>query len=338
MTLRLLEIYLPATDETVLKDILNEHAIIDVRQQVISKEILSLRIVMEAEHTESLIELLQNRFRAVDSFRLVIIPVEATLPRPESEQASDTNPPDQRNKEESKKTARISREELYADIEETTKLSWIFVVMVILSAIVAAIGLLRNNVAIIIGAMVIAPLLGPNVALSLATTLGDIPLARRSLITNGIGISTAIFFACGLGLLLDVDPTIPEIASRTTVGIGDVILALAAGSAATLAFTAGAPSALIGVMVAVALMPPLITVGILLGSAYWHEAFGALLLLLVNLICVNLSGVTSFLVQGIRPINWWQADKAKRATRQAITVWTILLLLLIAIILFSQQN
>jgi uncharacterized hydrophobic protein (TIGR00341 family) len=241
-------------------------------------------------------------------------------------------------KAEKPKASRISREELYSDIEETTQLSWVFVAMVVLSSIVAAVGILRENVAIIIGAMVIAPLLGPNVALSLATTLGDVELARRSIKTTGVGIFTALGFAALVGLILEVDPNSTEIASRTYVGIGDVVLALAAGGAATLAFTAGASSAVIGVMVAVALLPPLVTFGMLLGARFWQEALGAMLLLTVNIIAINLAGVVSFLAQGIRPINWWEADRAKKATRQAIIVWTVLLLLLVGIIVLSQKT
>jgi uncharacterized membrane protein len=86
---------------------------------------------------------------------------------------------------------RISREELYNSIADGAKLSRVFVMMVILSAIVAAIGLIKDNVAVVVGAMVIAPLLGPNVALALGTTLGDIPLTLRSLKTNVVGVAIA---------------------------------------------------------------------------------------------------------------------------------------------------
>jgi uncharacterized membrane protein len=89
-------------------------------------------------------------------------------------------------------------------------------------------------------------------------------------------------------------------------------------------------------MVAVALLPPLVTTGLMLGSAHFDLAFGAFLLLAVNVICVNLSGVVTFLLQQVRPNSWWAADKARRATRRAIAIWTVLLLLLAAMILLSQ--
>ena len=222
------------------------------------------------------------------------------------------------------------------NIEDAARLSKIYLGMVILSALVATMGVLRDNVAVVIGAMVIAPLLGPNVALSLATTLGDGDLARTALKAGGAGIIISVLLSVVIGLLLQVDPTIQEIASRTHVGLGDIAIALAAGGAGALAFTTGIPAILVGVMVAVALLPPLVTSGLLIGSGFFHLAWGALLLFITNFICINLSGVIFFVFQGIRPRIWWEADRAKKATRNAILIWFVLLCALILAIFFSQ--
>lgn len=116
------------------------------------------------------------------------------------------------------------------------------------------------------------------------------------------------------------------------------MLALAAGSAAALSMSTGVSSAIIGVMVAVALLPPLVVLGMLLGSGHWELAVGAVLLVLANLICINLAGVMTFLVQGIRPRRVWKDDRAKRASQIAIVLWTLLLAGLVAVILFSQKG
>jgi uncharacterized hydrophobic protein (TIGR00341 family) len=191
------------------------------------------------------------------------------------------NPPPEKEKEkpqqEEKSPARVSREELYTQISATSKLSRSYFVMVVLSAILTAIGLLNNNVAVVIGAMVIAPLLGPNMALAWATTLGDMNLARESLKTNAAGILPGLMLALILGFFLSADPANPQIVPRTHIGLIDLILALASGIAGALAFTTGAPTSLIGVMVAVALMPPLVTLGLMLGSGNFLSALGALL-------------------------------------------------------------
>jgi uncharacterized hydrophobic protein (TIGR00341 family) len=227
---------------------------------------------------------------------------------------------------------------LYEDIKDAARCSRIYLAMVVLATIVAAIGLYYNSVAIIIGAMVIAPLLGPNVALSLATTLGDLSLLRRALLTALAGIATTMVLSVIIGVLLHVDPTTPEMASRNGVGVGDVVVALASGCAGALAFTTGVSATLIGVMVAVALLPPLATFGLLLGGGHTALAMGALTLFLMNLICVNLAGVITFLVQGIRPATWWEKDRAVKAARIAIGLWVALLAALGGMILFLRKG
>ena len=209
--------------------------------------------------------------------------------------------------------------------------------MTVLSSIVAAVGLLRNDVAVIIGAMVIAPLLGPNVAMSLAATLGDLRLLREATLTNLVGVALASIISIIIGACWHVDVTIPAIAARTQLGAGDLVLALAAGAAGTFAFTRGLAGAVIGVMVAVALMPPLVTFGMLLGARQFGPALGALLLLAANVVCINLAGVATFLAQGVRPRTWWEEERARKSSRMAIATWCALLLLLGAIVYLTQS-
>ena len=153
---------------------------------------------------------------------------------------------------------------------------------------------------------------------------------------NLIGILIALGLSILVGFLVRIDPSVPELLARTKVGLGDILLALASGGAGALAFTTGVGASLIGVMVAVALLPPLVTTGLMLGSSHFDLALSAFMLLAVNVICVNLSGVLTFLLQRVRPNTWWEADKARRATRRAIAIWTALLLLLALTIMMSQ--
>ena len=185
--------------------------------------------------------------------------------------------------------------------------------------------------------MVIAPLLGPNMAMALATALGDLTLLRRALLTALAGIAATMVLAAIVGLLLHIDPATPEIASRDGVGVGDIAVALASGVAGALAFTTGVSTTLIGVMVAVALLPPLVAFGLLLGGGHLAPAMGALSLFLINLICVNLAGVTTFLVQGLRPATWWEKDRAAKSTRIAILLWAVLLAALIGMIVWLKE-
>lgn len=336
MSLRLIEIILPKSENLErLRDLLEDHPTIEIWEDEISEDKTVFKILVKAEESEEILDLLEKRFSKSDHFRILLIPVEASLPRPEKSGDDESDEEADKNKD-TKKIGRISREELYADMDEQGNITYVYIVLVVLSSIVASVGILKDNVAIIIGAMVIAPLLGPNMALALGTTLGDTDLITRSLKANLVGFVTTLLLSLIVGMIFFVDPSSGELSSRTQVGLGDIAIALAAGVAGTLSFTRGLPSALIGVMVAVALLPPTVTVGMLIGSGNNALLLGAVQLVLVNLICVNLAAVTTFFLMGVRPRTWWEAKKAKKATALAILMWSILLIILVVVILISQ--
>jgi len=336
MPLRLIEIVLPGEHRKDLEETLKEHETLDIWQESIEAGRIHFEILVPTEHSETVLDFLEKRFAHVKGFRIILLPVQASIPRPGSDdkkEIKDEIPQDA--KKPVSKIVRISREELYADIEKTVRISWVYGIMIFFSAIVASIGLLRNNVVFIIGAMVIAPLLGPNLALSFATTLSDINLIRKASKAIMIGILVAVVPAFVIGIIFEVSTNIPELIFRTEVSLGDVLIALIAGSAAAISLTSALFSALIGVMVAVALLPPLVTFGMLAGAGNWELALGSLLLFLVNLICVNLAGVLTFLLQGIRPLTWWEAKKARKAAQKALLIWTMLLAALVLLLVFS---
>ncbi len=334
MALRSVEITIPAAKSELVRRLIDEKEPISAWESDVDDGKKIIKLLMRSEKTESILDDLEKRLSVIDDYRIVLSTVEATLPRVPVDKDDEQDPQEQKEKT----PMRVNREELYNQVQDGAKLNIIFITMVILSTIVASIGLLDNNVAVIIAAMVIAPLLGPNVALALSTTLADFELGKLALKTNLVGVLIALIFSISIGLIFHIDPSSPEIFSRTSVGMMDVILALASGAAAALAFASGTSASLIGVMVAVALLPPLVTLGILIGSGYLIQALGAFLLLITNLISVNLAGVITFIAQGIRPRNWWEAKKAKRTARWSIIIWTTLLILLIITILISQGN
>jgi uncharacterized hydrophobic protein (TIGR00341 family) len=293
-----------------------------------------VRILLDSKHTETLSDILMKEFGSRDEFRLISLPVEATLPiiEEEAKEKKEVQEPNPVKGE----SDRISREELYEDIAQGAKLTRVYVATVALSTIVAAVGLVRDDIAIVIGAMVIAPLLGPNVSLSLAATLGDLDLARRSLTTIGVGVATALALSFLIGIAFHVDPHVSAINARTHAGLSDVAIALAAGAAGSLAFTTGVPAAVVGVMVSVALLPPLVVMGLMLGSGQSMLAFGSSMLLLTNITCINLAAVATFLVQRVRPRTWWEAERAKSATRIALAIWIVMFAILLGLILLGQ--
>jgi uncharacterized hydrophobic protein (TIGR00341 family) len=330
MALRFVEIFVPAPKEAELSELLAKFDSVTTVQKERSEQLLHIKLLLSSERIEEMMDRLEGRFANTENFRIVIVAVEATIPR------IQTAAPPEKPAVRKIKFARISREELYHDILEASGLSWLFTTMVALSSVVAVIGLARDNTAAVIGAMVIAPLLGPNVALALASALGDIDLAKSARKANFVGILLPLCLAALFGLVIPLDTAGSEILSRTQISFYDIILALAAGIAGTLSFTMGLPGAIIGVMVAVALLPPLVTCGMLLGCGQWNLAANAGLLFGVNLICVNLAGVVTFLVQGVRPLWWWDKEKAHKATRRAIITWLICLIFLVLLILATN--
>lgn len=290
------------------------------------------QLIVPAEGCESILDKFEQRFGKTPGFQVALMQVEAVVPRPKEELPRE--PAEKADKPKPEVSTRISREELIAEINEGIPISRVYIALTVLSSVVAAIGLLRNDVAIVIGAMVIAPLLTPNVAFALATTLGDTNLARKAIKTLATGFFLSLAIAVAIGILLEVDLGIPAIAARTNIAISDIALAIAAGAAGTFAFTTGLPGTLIGVMVAVALLPPLMTFGMLFGAGKFTAALNAFLLVATNVICINLAGVVTFLFQGVRPRTWWEAKKAKRRAVKASVFWAMMLLVLVAILIY----
>lgn len=333
MALRTVQVLLPKTDQASLEELMKNERLVSWWREGGSDQRVNLQYLLPAEETEGLLDSLEQQFGKREGFRVIISQVEAVLPRPAPEPPPE---PVLSSVPAPKKFYRVSREELLSEVGDGTKLNRIFVAMVVLSSIVAAVGLSRDSVAVIIGAMVIAPLLGPNMGAALATTLGDVGMIRSSARTLFVGVALALLFGFGFGALFPANIESNEMVLRAQeMHPFDLILALASGAAGALSFTTGAGSALIGVMVAVALLPPLIASGIFLGSGSYAAALNAGLLFLANFICVNLAAVGTFLLQGIRPRTWWEDKKAKRMARQALGIWITLLAVLAAIVIYG---
>ena len=331
MNLRMMELIAPPETASKARKIVEDKNILGIWNDDLEDGCAVLRVLLDVEQTETISDTLSEKFGNVEGFRIMLFSVEATLPQPEIEEEEDDSD------DKAQGPGRVSREELYSDVTDGSQLDPIYLAMVFLSTLVAGIGLILNDVATIIGAMVIAPLLAPNVSLALAATLGDLELGWRSLKANAAGLLLSLFVAYLMGLIFTIDPSSQEMISRTMVSLKHIIIALAAGSAGVLAFTRGVPATIVGVMVAVALLPPLVDVGLLLGAGYMQLAVGATILTFTNLICINLAGVATFLIQGVRPRSWWEEKKAQKASRIALATWFILLLIFAVIIWYWGQ-
>ncbi len=325
MNLRLIKIFLPLDKKTKADEILRRSSIDEFWHDRISGKKTLIRALVAAEKIEDFLDELEDEFSEVESFRTVILPVEASIPRLQEDEKKEENG--------EKSPERINREELFSNISANARFSWTYIVLIILASIVSAIGLVKGNVPMVVGAMIIAPFLGPSVGLSLGTVLGDFKLTFESVKTLTFGVLASLVFSILIGIIFSVDPQAPEIAMRTMADFGDVIVSLSSGAVGVLSFTTGTLTSLAGVMVAVSLLPPLVAAVMLLGAGFFGLAQGAFILFIINLIAVNLAGVVTFLFQKISPRTEWENLNAKLLTGLAIFIWLALLFISVSLII-----
>lgn len=275
----------------------------------------TVSFLVTAKAQQDLLDDLQRALFKTDGWQIAISPVDAVVTK-------------KQNAENDESETKESRETLLAEISRNACITPTNMALVAISAVVAALGMIENNVAAIIGAMVIAPLLGPLLGSILGVSLGERGLIIQSAKASAVGIALAIVIGALLGVVLPFDVSAKELATRAAVGFDDIALALAAGAAAALSLTAGAASILVGVMVAVALMPPAVAIGLFLGKAAWFMAGDAALLLAVNLAALHLSGQVVFLVRGVKPRTRYRQAKVRQAIQFSLIVSGALLLLL----------
>ena len=198
--------------------------------------------------------------------------------------------------------------------------SFSFHFMLGLSAIIATLGLLANSVAIIIGAMIIAPLMGPIVGMAYSVAMGNRKLLRRSSLTVLKGIILTILASWITASLIGLETVDSEILSRTNPTLIDFGIAMAAGMAGAFANTRRSiADAIPGVAIAVALVPPLSVVGISLSLGKQEFAVGSSLLFLTNLICIIFFGSLVFLFQSYGSI-----ERAKHGLAMSTVVMFLL--------------
>ncbi len=290
-----------------------------------------IRLLVGEIDRQALLDRLQAALGKSENWQIIMLPTDTVIPRQaEEEKQAEPEKVDEEKKKEER--ARASREELYNTIAGGVRLDANFLLLVVLSTIVASVGLERDSVAVVIGAMVIAPLLGPNVAFAFATAIGDRQLMLTAARTSLLGISLAVAIAAALALLVPPNVASAELLARSSLDYGGVILALASGAAAALSVTTGLSTSLVGVMVAVALLPPAATLGIMLAANRPDFAAGAAMLLGANVASVNLSAQVVFLAKGIRPRHWHERRSARTAVAVNLMTSAILLGVLVAIV------
>jgi len=220
---------------------------------------------------------------------------------------------------------RDNRISLVDRVQSSSNWDFDFFALMVLSTVIAAIGLEQNSAAVVIGAMLVAPLMTPLLGLGLALVQGNPVLARISLraVVMGLGVSILVGLLTGLLTPGFNEPT-REMLGRGGPGLLDIFVAFASGLAAAYASSRpGLLAALPGVAIAAALVPPIATAGLALSLGDFRLAIGALLLFVINMVTIVLATMVSFWVVGLR--------KVGRASRWSLTAIGILLLAVLAL-------
>jgi uncharacterized hydrophobic protein (TIGR00341 family) len=234
---------------------------------------------------------------------------------------------------------RISRQELHAEATDMTPAFPVYATMTLISAVVATAGLLLDSPAVVVGSMVIAPLIGPALAASVGTITDDDELFWKGIKYQALGLGLSIAGAAVFAWILKEVGVVPpgvdlaaidEIAERFTPDLLLLAVALGAGVAGVLALSTGISVAIVGVMIAAALIPPAAAAGIAIAWGLALPAIGATVLVLVNTVSVNLAGLLTLWYTGYRPQNWFDIGDVNRKIVRNVVVFSAIVVLLSA--------
>ncbi len=197
--------------------------------------------------------------------------------------------------------SRDQRKDLHERISGGGRVSADFVVMLTLSAAIAALGLVQNSAAVVIGAMLVAPLMTPLVAAGMSLVQGNLVMFRAALGAMGLGVVGAVAVSAAVGAVAPWGDLSAQVLARGAPNLFDLVIAACSGMAAAYALARpGLAGTLVGVAIAVALVPPLSATGIAAAKAEWAVAIGAGLLFATNFLAIVLGAAMVFRFFGLQ--------------------------------------
>lgn len=239
---------------------------------------------------------------------------------------------DQYAEETTQDPAKIAREELVTTVEDLAPNLENYVVLSVISAVVATAGILLDSPAIVVGSMVIAPLIGPAMATSVGSVVADQDLFVEGVTRQAIGFAVAIAAAAVFAMFARTVNLVPpgidllaieQVSGRLSPDFLALAVALGAGVAGALSLSTGVSTALVGVMIAAALVPPTAVIGIGIAWAMPQAVVGASVLVLVNVLSINLAALLVLWYEGYQPEEWFQLSEARSATLKRVGVLAV---------------
>lgn len=304
-------------------------------------ELVVFELSVEDYQTNVMIEELKARGIGVAYGDIIVRPVSLIISSQKEENTLPT-------------AAGVNREEILANLGDISGFSGIYLLMNILAATLASIGLINSDSVVIIASMIVAPLLGPIVL----TSLGLLSLDTTSLVKRGTwaeftGLSVTVLTGAVWGIIFhtisgieitEKDPitnqfVYPEILNRAILGPPAIALAFLGGLAAGLIVARGLDVSIVGVAIAASLCPPAATIGILGALGAWDLTLSAISLLVLNVLAINLSCTGVFWIFGVksRGLSKRQLAKVKRLNIIWISVVTALLIITLYLIVLTSS-
>ena len=233
-------------------------------------------------------------------------------------------------------------DKLFIEGRQTARRLTNFFALLIFATVIATYGVLSGSTATVIGAMIVAPLMGPIIATTAAVVMGSLPRALHAFALTVAGIAAVVIFSYLLAWVVP-DVTISftsngEITSRINPGLYALLTALGAGAAgAFIVSRAEIADSMGGVAIAISLVPPLCVVGISLQKGRWDAAGGALLLFMTNYLAILLAGGLTLVVLGVGKVAG--AQEQARVRRRGFILFTVgILLVSIPLTLTAYQS
>ena len=325
--MRLVQITIPAGKRQAIRSVLDDEEIeYVVTDESSDREYTSIiTFPLPPNAVEPVLDRLRDAGLPSDAYT-VILDAETVISRRYEEL-------EQRYAEDEASTDRISREEVAARAKDLAPSNAAFVAMTSASVMIATAGVLLDSAAVVVGSMVIAPLIGPAMATSVGTVLADRELFERGVRLQGLGFVLAIAVAAVFAYLLrsfhlvNFGPaelvTIGEVAERLAPDFLSLVVALAAGFAGAYSLSSGVSSSLVGVAIAVALVPPTAVIGVGIAWGLPAVVAGSTVLVLVNFLSINLAALAVLWYQGYRPRGLFRESEARRDTIKQVAVLAV---------------
>jgi len=202
-----------------------------------------------------------------------------------------------------KKASDEDIKEALMGIKESAKISSIFIALMILSTLLATVGIFQDSTPAVIGAMILAPLMAPIISLSMGIVRSNKTITQSATLTLALGILSALFFSFALTFFMPLDIMTSQMSSRINPNLLDLFVAIFSGIAGAYASSKEeVAKSLAGVAIAIALVPPLAVTGIGIGWGELSMIYGSFLLFLTNLFGMILAASLTFVILGYAPV------------------------------------